>query len=263
MREFFRILSLLLVATHLFFACAGFFVEMDEEPLDVSFGRSGDVRVKINWRGFFEAFSKGANLSLILSGLSATLSAALGGVVGLVLGYSEKWRWSYDVLFAALLGLPAYFFVEMLVSIGYQRTATLYVLILGISLSVRSMAIVYNEVLNLKKEDFVVAAEVAGNTPFRVVFVHILPHVTRQLLISWMWAFVFSAVLELNFSYLGVGFGYEEYSWGVVLREMKRYIFNNTTPFLLFGGLISLLLSGYVIFVIVNSTEILEENPSQ
>jgi peptide/nickel transport system permease protein len=111
------------------------------------------------------------------------------------------------------------------------------VLVIGFLDSPIFARIVRAEVLALRHATFVRAAIAAGNPPWRVMAVHILPNAilgaTAQLPIRMAWAVRISATL----AFIGVGIQAPAPEWGAMIRQGAEYVISGEWWVATFPGL--------------------------
>ena len=111
------------------------------------------------------------------------------------------------------------------------------VLVIGFLDSPIFARIVRAEVLALRQATFVRAAIAAGNPPWRVMAVHILPNAilgaTAQLPIRMAWAVRISATL----AFIGVGIQAPAPEWGAMIRQGAEFVISGEWWVATFPGL--------------------------
>lgn len=100
------------------------------------------------------------------------------------------------------------------------------VLALGIIFTPTFSRITRSEFLKIKQQDFIKSAEVFGASPFRIMFVHILPNTYPTLLSAITIGFSNAILSESALSFLGLGVKPPDPSWGRMLSEAQAYLFN-------------------------------------
>lgn len=100
------------------------------------------------------------------------------------------------------------------------------VLALGIIFTPTFSRITRSEFLKIKEQDFIKSAEVFGASPFRIMFVHILPNTYPTLLSAMTIGFSNAILSESALSFLGLGVKPPDPSWGRMLSEAQAYLFN-------------------------------------
>jgi ABC-type dipeptide/oligopeptide/nickel transport system permease subunit len=79
--------------------------------------------------------------------------------------------------------------------------------------------IVRSQVLSLRQEPYVVAAQAAGAGTPRVLFRHLLPNLTNILLVAFTLSLGGLAAAEVGLSYLGIGVHPPHPSYGIMISE--------------------------------------------
>jgi len=124
---------------------------------------------------------------------------------------------------------------------AFLKTNLLFVVLLfGFLIWPYVARIIRAEFLSLKEREFIMAARLIGTSDFRIIFRHILPNTTAQIIVTAT-LLVASAILgESALSYLGYGIQPPMASWGNMLQNAQRFF--RTHPMLAIypGVLISL-----------------------
>jgi peptide/nickel transport system permease protein len=95
--------------------------------------------------------------------------------------------------------------------------------------------------LTLKHRDFVIAARATGCSKRRIVFSHILPNVTSQILVSFTLGVANAVLVESALSFLGLGVPVYQASWGNMLMDGQMSILTGAWWVAFFPGLMILL----------------------
>ena len=86
----------------------------------------------------------------------------------------------------------------------------------GLARTVRS------KLLEIRTEDYVMAAQLAGSSEARVILRHMLPGMTSYLIVSLTLSVPGMILGETALSYLGLGLRPPVVSWGVLLQEAQK-----------------------------------------
>lgn len=165
----------------------------------------------------------GGRISLLVAGLAATLTLAIGATVGAVAGYFGGFidgvlMRTVDVL----LCIPT-FSLLILVSVLYQPGPVGLAVILAIFGWTGLARLIRGEVLSLRSRDYVDAARVVGASNGRVIFRHVIPNVV-PIMVIWISLAIPSLILtEAALSFLGFGVRIPTPSWGNMLDGAKDY----------------------------------------
>lgn len=148
----------------------------------------------------------GFRSALIIAVPSALLVGIIGTVVGLVSGYYSG---IVDIVLqrisTAFLVWPSVPLVALIV-FSWGPTHALLAVILGVAFTLWPTTArgIRAEVLSLKTRAFIDAAKVAGASPRRIVFRHILPSVIHITFLYMTIAVASALVLEATFNFLGL-----------------------------------------------------------
>jgi peptide/nickel transport system permease protein len=82
--------------------------------------------------------------------------------------------------------------------------------------------VVRGRMMQVRSEDFVTAAELAGSRPRRVIFVHMVPLFASHIIAATTLALPLMIVAETSLSFLGLGLRPPAISWGVMLQQAQN-----------------------------------------
>jgi peptide/nickel transport system permease protein len=179
----------------------------------------------------------GARVSLSVGILAVVLSVSLGASVGLIAGYLGG---AVDAalmrLVDAALAIPRLFILLLLLAGDWRAPLVLLILLIGATGWFGTARLVRGEVLRLKEESYVTAAEALGAPSARVMFRHLLPNTLGPLLVTATLGVGDVILLEAGLSFLGLGVQAPTPSWGGMILDGKPYL--ATAPWAgLFPGL--------------------------
>jgi peptide/nickel transport system permease protein len=179
----------------------------------------------------------GAQTSLSVA-LSATIAAAIvGTIIGGVAGFAgnppvtigwgparRRLRLPIESglmrLTDIVLSLPAILLALAIAAVARPSQWVAAVVIAAI-LWTATARIVYGRVLDVKRQDFVLAAESLGASPSRVLIRHIWPHVAPLVLIYATLGISAAVIFEATLSYLGAGAQVPTSSWGSMISDHR------------------------------------------
>ena len=167
----------------------------------------------------------GARISLGVALLAVALSMTLGAAVGLVSGYLG------GVVDAALmrlvdgaLAIPRLFILLLVLAVWERVPVLALILLIGATGWFATSRIVRAEVLRLREEAYVRAAEALGARRRRIIFRHLLPNVVGPLLVTATLAVGDVILLEAGLSFLGLGIQPPLPSWGGMILDSKEVL---------------------------------------
>jgi peptide/nickel transport system permease protein len=92
--------------------------------------------------------------------------------------------------------------------------------------------------LSLREEDFVLAAELAGCSRWRIIMRHMVPTFSSHIIATATLAIPVLIVSETSLSFLGLGLRPPAISWGVLLQEAQNIQTIAQAPWLLSPGIL-------------------------
>jgi peptide/nickel transport system permease protein len=180
----------------------------------------------------------GASTSLWIGLGTALLAALLGVPLGALAGYFA-FGW-LDALVLRLIELgmcfPSLFLALSVTAMLGTSTAGL-VLVLGLVYWPRYARIVRGEFLSLRQREFVLAARNLGVPTVRILTRHMLPQVTGQVLVAAAFGASGAMIVEASMSFLGLGIGLQQVSWGSMLAQGKEHAHLGAWHLWVFPGL--------------------------
>jgi peptide/nickel transport system permease protein len=167
----------------------------------------------------------GARISLAVAFLAVALSMTLGAAIGLIAGYLG------GIVDAALmrlvdgaLAIPRLFILLLVLAVWERVPVFALVLLIGATGWFSTSRIVRAEVLKLREETYVHAAEALGARRRRIIFRHLLPNVIGPLLVTATLAVGDVILLEAGLSFLGLGIQPPVPSWGGMILDAKEVL---------------------------------------
>jgi peptide/nickel transport system permease protein len=177
-------------------------------------------------RDCFSRLLIGARFSLVVGPLGALLASAVGALLGVIAGYAGRWvdvilMRAADVTMALptlviILAVRAAFPLEL----PYSRAVKL-LLVVFILLGWAEIArLARGLTQELRKRDYVVAAESLGAGALRLIVRHILPNAAGPLITQTLLLLPTFLLDETALSYLGAGLQEPNPSWGTMLTAL-------------------------------------------
>ena len=78
------------------------------------------------------------------------------------------------------------------------------------------------QLLSQRNEDYVLAAELAGCTTYRVISRHLLPSFTSYIIVDLVITFPYTILSETALSFVGLGLRPPSISWGILLQDAQN-----------------------------------------
>lgn len=182
----------------------------------------------------------GARISLFVGFVAVAIGMSIGLVLGTSAGYFGGW-WDTIVMRITdvMLAFP-FLLLALAITAALGPSLQNALLALGIASFPSYTRLVRGNVLSLREEHYVDAAKVAGASPNRIMFRHLMPNLFGTLIVYGTLRVSTAILAEAGLSYLGLGAQPPRPTWGGMLSEGRDYIlFFEWMP--LFPGLAILL----------------------
>jgi len=167
----------------------------------------------------------GARLALFIGVCTVLLTAVVGGLLGLVAGFVERWPSAVLMRIADVqLSFP---FILLAMTINAIVGLGLRNIILSLSAAgwVVYARVVRGEVLSVKQREYVQAAAALGVGRPRLLFRHVLPNVAPSIIVVASLQFSQFIVAEAAISFLGFGVQPPTPAWGSMLSESRDFLY--------------------------------------
>ena len=167
----------------------------------------------------------GGRISLTVSFLAVFIITFFGVIFGGIAGYFGKTVDNIimricDILMC-LPGFPILLIVGTLIdSAGIDLKYKIYYLMGFLTLISWSgtARLVRGQILSLREQEYMVAAEAMGYSTGRKIFKHLIPNVLPQLIVSMTLSLGSMILYEASLSYLGLGAPEEYAAWGTMIN---------------------------------------------
>lgn len=146
----------------------------------------------------------------VLSVLLSSFFGILGAYVG---GATDE---GFSLLSNVMLVIPGLPLMIVIASYMPTKSAFLVAGVLAITSWAGPARVLRSQTLSLRSRDYVLAARVAGEKPWRILFVEIFPNLIPVLASQAMSAIISAILGEAGLSYLGLG-ATDSYTWGTML----------------------------------------------
>lgn len=187
----------------------------------------------------------GTRVSLLVGTVGMLTATGIGLAVGMLSGYFGRWVDTAlmrltDVVMAlpglllaiALSGLMDGRVLHLhpglpqahLLDIKLERGIVTVFLVIGVVSWTGLARIVRGQVLQLREQEYVEAAQVLGGSSARILLRHILPNVLPTLTVLAAMSTAGTILLEAGLSFLGVGVPPPAPSWGNMVAEGQSYL---------------------------------------
>ena len=163
----------------------------------------------------------GARISLIVGVVATALTVIIGAAAGLISGYFGGLTDSVIArIIDWLLAIPFLLFALSLVAV-IGPSLTVVIIVIGFFGWASVGRIVRGQVLSIKEKEYVEAARALGASPWRIMFIDILPNVIAPIIVYATLLIPLAIVIEASLSYLGVGVQPPIADWGQMISDAQ------------------------------------------
>jgi len=196
-------------------------------------------------RDVFSRLIVGTRNSLLV-GLCVMFFGSVAGIIlGALAGFFGKW---VDAIISKLIetqmAFPGILLALMLISVLGARIS-ITILALTVMSIPRMTRIVRSGFIQYKNSLFVKASIAKGAGSFRVIFRHILPNVLNDVLVTANLNLSLAILSESGLSYLGLGIQPPNPSFGQMLSDGQRFIFQSPYSVLLPAFMLIVMVLGF------------------
>lgn len=165
--------------------------------------------------------ASGAQGSLLVGLVAGGIAIVLSLIFGVLAGYLAGWKEDVLALLTnVMIVIPGLPLVMVIASFVSQRSWQLVALVLGITSWAGAAYVLRLQTRSLRTRDYVYAARVAGEKPWRIILVEIMPNLLPLLTAQFLFAIIFAILGEAGLSYLGLGPN-SSITWGSILNDAQ------------------------------------------
>ena len=171
----------------------------------------------------------GGRISLMIGFVVVILETIIGVVLGGLAGYFGKW---VDMLIMRIVDIfyciPTWPILIILGAVmdSYQVGAQTRIYFMMVVLAILNWPfiarIVRGQILSLREQEFMVAAEATGISVSRRIFRHLVPNVIPQLIVQCTMSLGGIILTESTMSFLGIGVKFPYASWGNIISSVSN-----------------------------------------
>ena len=183
-----------------------------------------------NGRDVFTRLMYGGQKSILLSLMTVALYLTLGILLGALAGYVGGWvdqiiMRIVDVI-NCIPSLPIILILAAMLEGAKvpQEMRIYYLMAILTLLSWTGIArLVRGQILFLREQEYMVAADALGLPATRKIFKHLIPNIVPQLIVTATLGLGSMILYESTLSYLGLGFPLEIASWGRMVNSATTF----------------------------------------
>lgn len=191
-------------------------------------------------RDLFARLLYGGQVSLAIGVLAAFATTAIGVSLGVIAGYNQGGQFGFidDLLMwfiTTLTSIPSLMLLILISALFNPGVGTL-IFILTILSWTGIMRLIRGETINYRSREYVISARALGASPYRIMYIHILPNTLSILLTALAIEIGSLMLVEAGLSFLGLGVQPPTASWGNMLNAAQPH-FRQGPHMAIFPGL--------------------------
>ncbi|MFD2117056.1 ABC transporter permease [Paenibacillus yanchengensis] len=173
-------------------------------------------------RDMFERTWMGAGISLQVGIYAALVDLVLGVIIGGIMGYyGGRVDEILNRICEILYSIPNMLVVILLIVVLNPSMFTI-VLALSITGWISMAWIVRGQVMQLKNQEYVLAARALGASPFRIMFKHLIPNSLGPIIVTITMTVPQAIFAEAFLSFLGLGIQLPTASLGTLINDALK-----------------------------------------
>ncbi len=166
----------------------------------------------------------GSRVSLLVGLVAQLIVLAIGVPIGAAAGFfGGKTDLILMRLVDVMYAFPTLLFVVLLMSM-FGRGLDKIFLVIGLTSWVGLARLVRAQFLTLREKDFVIAARAIGANDMRLIMKHMLPNALTPIIVALTFGIPTAIFTEAFLSFIGVGIGPPQTSWGLMVGENQSYL---------------------------------------
>ena len=194
-----------------------------------------DVQGRDLWSRIMGATRVSLTVGLLGVTLSLILGIVLGGISGYFGGAADTIIQRIIEILRSIPTIPLWMGLAAALPRDWGVIQIYFAITIIISLIAWTelARVVRGRFLSLRREEFVLAAQVIGCGPLRIIFRHMLPSFLSHIIAVTTLALPAMIISETSLSFLGLGLRPPALSWGVLLQQAQNIQAIAITPWLL------------------------------
>ena len=169
----------------------------------------------------------GSRISLMVGVIVAGVAGFFGTILGLIAGYSNAWINNIIMrIIDALMAIPP-LVLALAIGAALGGGLTNIMIALGIALIPGYCRLMCAQVLTIKENDYITAANSLGASDRRILLNHIFPNAYPPLIVLVTFNLGSAILAEAGLSFLGIGIMPPEAAWGSMVSSGYKYLLTN------------------------------------
>lgn len=173
-------------------------------------------------RDIFTRVCKGGQVSLIIAIIGAVIDMSIGLIYGGISAYAGGRTDTVMMRIVEILSSIPYLITAILISLIFGKGIFSIIIAMTITGWCFTARLVRGQVLQIKNQDFILAAQALGTGSFKIIIKHLLPNTVSIMIIALTFDIPSLIFGEAFLSYIGLGIQPPYTSWGVLASEAQK-----------------------------------------
>ncbi len=169
----------------------------------------------------------GSRNSLLVGLVALGIAASIGIIMGLFAGYLGGWVYNVIMRFIDSLMCFPMILLALVIAALLGGGIKNVMVALGVAMLPGYARLMCGQVLSVRENDYVLAANSEGASNLRIMFNHILPNCFPPLIVLMTMQIGAAILAEAGLSFLGVGIEPPAAAWGLMVNDGRYYLLSN------------------------------------
>lgn len=166
----------------------------------------------------------GGRVSLTIGIVGAFFIIVFGTLYGGIAGYLGGTVDTIMMRIAEIISSIPYMLLVIMFSMILERGIVSIIIAVVVASWVNTARLVRGQILQLKEQDYVLAAIALGASPMRIIIKHLIPNVISILIVTATLEIPSLIFAEAFLSFVGIGIPPPQPSWGVLLSDAQKFL---------------------------------------
>lgn len=173
-------------------------------------------------RDLFSRVLYGTRISLIIALVATLFDLTIGVTYGLVSGWKGGRVDTFmQRVIEIILSIPNLVVIVLLILILKPGMMSIIIAI-ALTSWVNMARLVRAQTLEIKEQEYILAAKTLGESSFKIAFKHLLPNLSSVIIINTMFTIPSAIFFEATLSYIGIGISSPQASLGTLLNDGQK-----------------------------------------
>ncbi|MBS0946653.1 ABC transporter permease [Levilactobacillus brevis] len=173
-------------------------------------------------RDLFSRVLYGTRISLIIALVATLFDLTIGVTYGMFSGWKGGRIDTFmQRVIEIILSIPNLVVIVLLILI-LKPGMTSIIIAIALTSWTNMARLVRAQTLELKEQEFILAAKTLGESPLKIAFKHLLPNLSSVIIINTMFTIPNAIFFEATLSYIGIGISSPQASLGTLLNDGQK-----------------------------------------